>query len=148
MANFKDKIVWSLIILLVLAAIIIVWQVVQRTVKGGTGQIEPAAACMNINLEIVNASATDNKVVVTRKAGASDTVVSSIKFVIDGTAFAGTVTPTPSGEDIGVLSTKTYVLSGTGSDFIKGQKVEVAAVLSGGTVCNVADESIAKGEEP
>ena len=129
-----------LIILLVLAAIIIVWQVVQRTIKGGTGQIEPAAACININLEVANSAVSttngsQSKVTVTRKAGGTDTTVSDIKFVIDGI-----VTETVGGAiTLPVLETKDYTLIKLLS---KGQKVEVAAVLSGGTVCNTAAEYI------
>ena len=73
-----DVITTILIILLVLAVIVIVWQVVRSTVEKGAGEIEEKSSCINVNLDVTEAKASDNKVKVTRLAGGTTDEVSVI----------------------------------------------------------------------
>ena len=69
-----------LIILLVLAAIVIVWQVVQGTIRTGAEEVETQSACLGLNMVVVSANATSDDVVVRRDPGAADvdTVIATI----------------------------------------------------------------------
>lgn len=68
-----------LIILLVLAAIVIVWQVVQGTIKGGSEEIETQTDCLGLNIDITNIN-TNAKTVTIRPS--KD--LSSYKVYING----------------------------------------------------------------
>jgi hypothetical protein len=56
-----------LIILLVLAAIVIVWQVVQGTVNRGANEVNQGTACMGVNVIITNARNGTNSVITARR---------------------------------------------------------------------------------
>ena len=125
-----------LIILLVLAAIVIVWQVVQSTIESGAETIEKTSACMGMGLEIVNADASANTVIVTRKSGGATDAVAGVRFLVEGSA--ETSNDPASGPDLEPLETKTY----TGvSITAAGDKIEVAATLNDddSTICNIMD---------
>jgi len=51
-----------LIILLVLAAIVIVWQVIRGTVEKGAEEVESQAECIGLNIDITNIVAATNTV--------------------------------------------------------------------------------------
>ena len=70
-----------LIILLVLAAIVIVWQVVRQTVGEGAGEIESATDCATLSLEIVEPVAAGTSITVKRNVGTGD--LKKIKFIIN-----------------------------------------------------------------
>lgn len=128
-----------LIILLVLAAIVIVWGVVERFVRTGEEAIIARTACMDIRLSIVEANSSENNVTVTRMTGGDTDAVNDIKILVEGTA--ATVTAPGGDAALEPLETKTYdVTSGINA----GDKVEVAAVLEDETICDITDEIIAK----
>ena len=53
-----------LIILLVLAAIVIVWQVIQGTIEGGTEEISKKTGCLGLNIDITNINPSKNEVTI------------------------------------------------------------------------------------
>jgi hypothetical protein len=124
-----------LIILLVLASIVVVWQIVQGTVRRGLEESETKAACIGVNLEIISAVASSNEVKVTRNIGGPEgTIVSNVKFLVEGVA----VTSSPPTQEMSLLETHTLVLT---PSFNEGDEISIAAVLSGDTevVCDIAD---------
>ena len=122
-----------LIILLVLDAIVIVWQVVSTTVSEGAGEISSSISCIDVQFKVVEAIAASNTVKVTRMAGGADNAVSDVRFLVNGEVQSHD--PVTGGNDLQALETKTYTLSTAGA-ITAGAKVEAAAVLSDGKVCN------------
>lgn len=120
-----------LIILLVLAAVVIVWQVVQGTIESGAKNIEEKSKCIDINLDIVKATAGSTaNLAITRKAGGADDDVTDVRVLVDGISQATTIGA------IKVLETKTI-----GIVLVAGNVVEVAAQLGTGSGIIVCDVS-------
>ena len=120
-----------LIILLVLAAIVIVWQVIQGTVEGGAKQVEGQTDCLTVNLEIESLTAsidddpnTQNDesiagaIKVHRKVGAGD--LQKIRIIIDGTA----IDPDTDASDLKELGSKSITTALT-----SGQEIKIAAMI-------------------
>ena len=125
-----------LIILLVLAAVVIAWQAIRGTVQKGAGAIEPkmtaTLACMDVKVDVIEAKATGaatSNVKVTRLAGGNITV-GDIRVLVDGAVQSTTATGA-----IAELETKTIGVPINVSE----KKIEVAAILSGGTSCDIGD---------
>ncbi len=124
-----------LLILIVLAAVIIVWRVIDRFVEGGGGTITTKFSCVDVKLDIVSASDTDNSVTVTRLAGGDTYAVKDIKILVAGIS-ATVNSVTTNNRTLAPLETKTYSVS---EDIVEGDKIEIAAVLQDDTVCEVMD---------
>jgi len=134
-----------LIILLVLAAVVIVWQVVQSTIESGAKTIEGTSACIGIDLKIVSANSTSDRIAITRLSGGDTNAVANIKFLVEGLSVTDSgisVLAPATTKSLEPLETKTY----TGFTLTKGDKVEVAAIFNDdeGTVCNIMDEALAE----
>lgn len=71
-----------LIILLVLAAIVIVWQVVQSTVNKGAKQVESQSGCLGVGVEVTKTSNTE--FIAKRTAQGEIFTASSIVVISDG----------------------------------------------------------------
>ncbi len=75
-----------LIILLVLAAIVIVWQVVRGTVDEGAGSITGTAACIGIDLTISGVTPNTNNpvdsVAVQVERGTDETTLAGVKVLV------------------------------------------------------------------
>lgn len=122
-----------LIILLVLAAIVIVWQVVNSTVRSGAEQLESQSACLGLNLVVVSAVDSNDTVTIRRDPGAGDqTGVGAILFV--------------NGVNQGNLGISLNELdsdSATSTNFVSGNDIQIAGVLSGGTLCPLGPKETA-----
>jgi len=98
-----------LIILLVLAAIVIVWQAVKSTVESGAGEITGKTECIGVELDITNvvADTTTNTltVSVTRLSGGADTAADVI-LLVDGTSKSSSTTT-----KLGQLESENYLIS-------------------------------------
>lgn len=136
-----------LIILLVLAAIIIVWQVVKSTVQGGADTLEEQGACIGIGLDIASRDSANDKITITRTSGGADDAVLGVKVLVKGVSVPdtncvvdGTANTECKSIAIKQLESKTLNLTGTGL-FGASDKIEIAPILSGGSVCNIADTS-------
>ena len=125
---FKQKraqaeiIVTILIILLVLAAIVIVWQVVQGTVNRAGGQAQTAADCLNTQLSIGSASYIAGNIVsvVLNKGNANGAV-------------------SPSGMRLLVLDNTGAQMAGCSVDITVAQTANIpSAALGQGTIQSVA----------
>ena len=139
-----------LIILLVLAAIVIVWQVVNRTVTEGAEQIETQSACLGISMEVtkdtVDATGKTFNVKRIPGGGALEIAPKIVVLVDDQTAAAAAIPTTV---------TEYKFKSGTVADF-KGElisrqiefgaaptaSVEVALEVDG-TVCAISGKWVA-----
>lgn len=133
----SDIITTVLIILLVLAAIVIVWQAVNKTITNGVGQIAPKMACVDISLTAVSANYTSHIVTVTRNAGGDDTgagSVGGVKILVGGTAATLDAGSSSAG---GLTQLETGHYNVTSPVLTNGVEVEVAAVLADGTtICS------------
>lgn len=123
-----------LIILLVLAAIIIVWQVVKSTVQGGADTLEDQGACIGIGLEIASRNSSSEQITVTRTPGGDDNAVAGVKVLVGGVS---STLCTNCDATIAQLGSKTLGID----DFDADTKIQVAPILKGGSVCNIADTS-------
>lgn len=134
-----------LLILIVLAAIGIVWAVISNFLNQGTRSIEGSADCFSLQLSLesaVNKTITPNfltnsnlnnvELRVKRIAGEGN--VTAIKFLVDGvdTSFSGTI---PS-----VAETRTFSARIINPEAV-GKNVEIAAIL-GTRTCGVADSAV------
>ena len=129
-----------LLILLVIAAIGVIWVVVINFINEGSGAIEGSADCLTTTLSIesvvVGAAipvppAPQGSVTVKRTDGSA--ALDKIKVFVGGTDFSNTTF----GAGLGIGQTAT--LSTT---IAAGNKVEVAAVIDGKT-CAIADSATA-----
>jgi hypothetical protein len=122
-----------LIILLVLASIVIVWQVVQGTVRGGAEQVESQSACLGMNLVVVSADASENNITVRREPGAPSEDTVDYMIFIDG------VNKGQSDASLSELSTHLN----ESQSFAELAEVQVAPVLEDGTTCPLSTKLIA-----
>lgn len=123
-----------LLILIVLAAVIIVWQVINRFVGKGEEAVTTKLSCIDVRLDIVEAKSTGS-VKVTRQAGGADDAVKNIKILVEGEA--ATATDPAGGGTLTPLQTKTWTVSAP--SIAAGNEVQVAAVLSDDTICDIGD---------
>ncbi len=129
-----------LLILIVLAAIGILWAVISNFLKQGTQGIEGAADCFSLQLSIesaTNATATVPGATIRVKRLAGEGNITAIKFLVDGidTPFSGTIPQ--------VAETRTFVASSlTNPQQIPtiGKSIEIAAIV-GSRTCGVADSA-------
>ena len=127
-----DVVTAILIILLVLGAVVIVWQVVKGTLKEGEEQVAAKTDCIGIQLEITDAvydaDADTETVSVTRQAGGPDGQV-SVVVLLDG------VSKIAAGNDLGQLESDDFVISDVTAE---PSKIDVAAKI-GENACDIAD---------
>ena len=128
----SDVVTAVLLILLVVAAVGILWAVVQSLVSDSTGNVGSSTICLTNTFSIE--SAVDDEVTTTtvkiKKTQGSDEIT-GINFFVDGASITVTevVVPPSLGE------TKTFTLTSTG-----GTEVEIAPVL-GETQCPNSDKA-------
>ncbi len=136
--GLSDLVASVLMIILVLAAVIIVWQVVLPLIKGKTGEISSQATCIGINLEIIKANNNTGNITVKRGIGGKDADVADVKFLAEGTASNHTNTAPA----LTQLETKIYNVAA--SKGTAGKKIEVAAILNNeaNSVCNIVSSLI------
>ena len=119
-----------LLILLVIAAIAILWIVIQGFVERNSESIAGSADCLETSLEITEivTGSSDGTVKIKRTRGSA--AIAEVRVIIDGSseAAAGFM----AGKEIG----ESEVLSG--QTIASGDLIEVAAVV-GETLCTIAD---------
>ena len=125
-------IVTVLLILLVIAAVGILWVVIQRFVTTGTEDLGSATDCLETDLEISSYDATS----VTVKRISGNAEIAEIKVLVEGSATTRTIANT---ETFGIGETKKVDVA-----VVNTNTIEVAAVI-GTTTCTVADTKTAEG---
>ena len=120
-----------LIILLVLAAIVIVWQVVRNTVTESTEQIEGGTDCATISVEIVSATASNNNITLKRNVGAG--TIDGFKVLIDDTDAGDVVL---SSDNLAELEEEPIT---SPTAFSEDDKVSIAVIADPDRLCEVAD---------
>ena len=143
MISFKRKaqaevITTVLIILLVLAAIVIVWQVVRGTISNSSNQISAQSNCINANMEITNANAGSSNVTVRRGQGTTDVVVTGYKLFRNGAQVGADKLPVG-----GLTPLATDTFTGIAPVLVSGDKVSAASIM-GTTVCAAGSELAVK----
>lgn len=126
-----------LLILIVLAAIGIVWAVVNSFIQEGTSGIEGTASCLSMQLQIDSAVYDGAGTNISVKRIAGEGSLESIAFIVDGsiaefTALSGLPD---------IAETKRF--SNTGLGNTTGLEVEIVPVV-GGKQCSVVDSEIIK----
>ena len=133
----SDVITTVLMILLVIAAIGILWLVVSRFVRTGTEGVGSASDCLSTDLEIVSANNVNgNSLSASVKRNSGDGSISEIKFFVGGSVVTVTPTTWPSVGETKTYENATAINSGIGS--INGKSLEVAAVI-GTKTCQSSD---------
>lgn len=120
-----------LIILLVLAAIVIVWQVVSGTIQKGGSQIEAQSSCIGVTMEVTKAVAGATTVTVRRGQGDSKIKVTGCKVFVDGTKQTNGCTGT-----LNPLDTQSIIVD---ASLALDKPISVAAVI-GDTVCSPSSD--------
>jgi flagellin-like protein len=130
----SDVVTTVLMILLVIAAIGILWVVIQQFVSKGTEGIPNQADCMTTTLSITDAKLNSTGLFAKVSRTGSSTTVSTLKFFANGNSVAlnGTV-PDVSG-------IQTWTNASTLSGVSSGQSLTVAAVI-GTTTCNPSESA-------
>ena len=103
-----------LLILLVIAAIGILWVVVQNFVQEGSSGVTGAADCLTTSFEVVSASGTS---IVVRRTG-GDAVLTAIR-VLGGTETKGTTDVTEHNPAVGETSTASGFTAFTAEDIVE-----------------------------
>lgn len=129
----SEVITTVLIILLVLAAVFIVYTAVRNMVTTSTEKGESQANCIGTTVTIVKATnATSNNLQITREVGGVDTGV-TVRVLVKGIYNMTTstaLTELASDSAITVDALKSVALN---------TEVKVAPVLADGTICGVSD---------
>ena len=115
-----------LIILLVLAGIVILWNVVSGTIESGGEQITAQSGCIGVSMEVTRAVAGENKVIIRRGQGEGKIEVTGYKLFVDGTLVA-------QADDVNFDPLETYEVTGL-TALVEGKPVSVAARV-GNTIC-------------
>jgi|SRR3989344_3022875 len=129
-----------LIILLVLAAVVIVWTIVEGFTKGAASIVEDSDICFKINLEILEANAesgaivNDGSLVIKRGVGAGD--LKKIAVVIGGVR--GSDIDASGLDELGQITPSNL-------DLPDGSEVEIYAIVgTSNHLCeNVEDNAVA-----
>jgi len=110
-----------LIILLVLAAIVIVWQVIQGTIESGTEEISKKTGCLGLNIDITNINTQANAVTIR-----PNKEIEGFRVYVDGNDAGESPVKVPE------LGTKTYSVTRKYPPGIKaGNEVEVLGKIAG-----------------
>ena len=121
-----------LIILLVLAAIVIVWQVVNSTITKGSEQVQSQTGCIGINIETTpKIDGLPNLVFVAKRSAQGGTfTASNLVVLVDGVRLATGYTLVPTTNPLqNPLDTVTITLS------VPAIKSVEVAIIGDGTTC-------------
>lgn len=131
-------IVSVLMILLVLAAVGILWAVIQSFTKDSLEGIGGTADCLSLNLEIVSATSSEGQANIVIKRIAGEGNLETIQILIEDST--GTIA---SGAGSGIIpeigESKTLIIAD--SAIQPGQTVKIAGVING-KQCDVSDTAI------
>ncbi|MEK6831079.1 MAG: hypothetical protein AABX77_03550 [Nanoarchaeota archaeon] len=122
-----------LIILLVLAAIVIVWQVVQGTVKGGAEEIESQSQCIGLTIEITKID-TELGIITIRP----NKDLSSYNVYVNSELIETDTNGVPVGEAVEAFTTSTLSIAVS-----SGDEIEVLGKV-GETICPLGAKETAK----
>lgn len=110
--GISDVITTVLIILLVLAAIVIVWQAVKGTLTKGTETLEEQTQCLGVDLAISTIDAATDKVSITRNTGGDAAKVEPIILVKGAKTTANCTLATIAQLESTVCTTTTNIAAG------------------------------------
>lgn len=129
----SDVVTTVLMILLVIAAIGILWVVISRFVQQGTSSIPGTADCLTASLSIASATNTSGSLVVKVSRGGTGTGnITALKFFVDG------ISQNMNGNTPNVGETQTFTNASALATSPGGKTVSVAAVI-GTKTCDTAD---------
>ena len=112
-----------LIILLVLAATVIVWQVVSNTISQGAKEIEDQSSCINLRIDITNINTVTNEITIRPTKN-----ISGYRAYVEGVEFGD------EGEPLNSLRTATITDSDTTKLISPGDEIEIIGKI-GSVLC-------------
>jgi len=117
-----------LIVLLVVAGVVLLWSAVRPTIEQAGEQV--GAECVTVDLEVIGCNITTEILTVRRNSGSGD--LSGARLIIgDETTDCNAVA------DVEQLASVMCNVTESGDFFLDtGNEVQVAAIISDGTVCN------------
>ncbi|HRZ85500.1 MAG TPA: hypothetical protein P5277_01845 [Candidatus Paceibacterota bacterium] len=123
--GLSDIITTVLMILLVIAAIAVLWVVIQNFVSKGTGEVASVADCMNTILDVSKADVSADEIRVARKTGGGKidgyyVFVKGIEYKVTGDIVTGGYDTLNPSTDLGVTLSA-------------GDDVDVTAIIAGKT---------------
>ncbi|MEK6872919.1 MAG: hypothetical protein AABW90_02825 [Nanoarchaeota archaeon] len=121
-----------LIILLVLAAIVIVWQVIQGTVRGGAEEIETQTDCIGLNIDIT-------KIIIGVPPSSASVTIRPSKDISSYKVYKNGALKVDGGE-VTAFSTSTTIIA---EGIVVGDVIEVLGKI-GVTICPVGAKETAK----
>ncbi len=143
----QEIIVTVLLVLLALAAVVLIAGFIMRNVRQGGEVGESRVNCLSLDYEVTRAANGESTISVRRNTGGENVNVTGIKILVDSTNRLEM-------KDLpGILETRSACIDTnvsnncTNSSFVTGQlttgqKIEIAPVLQGGTVCDVEAQKI------
>lgn len=145
--GLSDVITTVLIILLVLAAVILIWAFIRRPLEQGGQQIEIQGACLRLGDAIVPTACvidtSDNVAKITvRRTGGDDITLNGVKVLATASTGANKINDSTAYPD--VLGTKDYSITLTGFGTTETFTASVAAVISAGGKTGTCQESLTK----
>ena len=131
-----------LIILVVLAAVVIVWQVVSRMIKGTGEDVEKKLKCVDVSLEILSVECMKGapNILVTLKRGADPVGLGTLMVSATDSAGDSVNIPADNPITIDVLGVRRVTLSATGKSAGDTTTVSTGITLDKGTENEVTCE--------
>ena len=125
----QEIITTVLLVLIALAAVAVIATFIIRYVRTSGEVSESKMNCISLDYEITQALNTATTVSIRRNTGGENVNVTSMRVLVDG-SWVGNMT---TAQLPAILETKTATVPALST----GQKVEIAPVLKGNTICDV-----------
>ena len=147
--GISDIVTTVLLILLAIAAVGIIWVVIQNFINTGTKGVGSAADCLQNNFEVVSAvnvsTSSSSNVNVTVKRVAGSTTIDKILFYYNtGTQTSKLASEMLTAPAIGESNRTAVNIGASGNMLKQGDSIQVAAVIAG-TTCNPSEAKAITG---
>ena len=136
----SDVVVTILIVLISIVAVAVLWAVLGPMLRGTTQQLPGKQDCILLSLSIVPGSASYDDLTsyayVTVKRGADGAKLDKIRILVDGKT--ATLEDDTAPDELGEVE---YTITDVGGELLTGTpaKIEIAGIIQGNVLCNVAD---------
>lgn len=147
--GLSDVITTVLIILLVLAAVVLIWGFIRKPIEQGGQQIELSSACLRLADVIVPTTCSVNVAAKTasmtmRRTSGDDITLVGVKAVLTGDAGANLINDSTTYPGVLESRTYTFALGGTTLDGNNAYSASVAGVVSAAGKTGTCQESLTK----
>ncbi|MEM3113208.1 MAG: archaellin/type IV pilin N-terminal domain-containing protein [Candidatus Pacearchaeota archaeon] len=146
--GLSDIVTTVLLVLLAIAAIGIIWVVIQNFINTGTKGIGTTADCFQNTFEVVSAlnvsTSTSSSVNVTVKRISGQSSIDKLLFYYTSLGETTKKIETTNISSVGETRVVTVPIASSGGALKQGDSVQVAAVI-GGTACNPSEKKLISG---